>query len=40
MLNRVGETHKVNPGHVYDFGDHWRHDVVIEEIFEGDAVIE
>ena len=26
--------------YVYDLGDHWRHDVVIEEVFEGDAVIE
>ena len=26
--------------YVYDFGDHWRHDVVIEEVFEGDAVTE
>ncbi len=26
--------------YVYDFGDHWRHDVDIEEIFKGDATTE
>ena len=26
--------------YVYDFGDYWRHDVFIEEVFDGDAATE